>query len=100
MSSPPTHERSWSCWLASTSATELLQRCLSGDTWTDDLLREAISEDDGRAFFRIVVERLGDLFEPRLCDTYSALFSRVVKLVDPGVCAEDLRARYERVRRP
>ena len=63
-----TRVRSWSCWLASTSAAELLQRCLDGEPWTDDLLCAALAEEDGRAFFRIVVERLGDLFEPRLCD--------------------------------
>ena len=70
--------------MASTSAAELLQRCLDGEPWTDDLLCAALAEEDGRAFFRIVVERLGDLFEPRLCDTYARLFARVLELDEPG----------------
>jgi len=86
--------------LASTSAAELLQRCLDGEPWTDDLLCAALAEEDGRAFFRVVVERLGDLFEPRLCDTYARLFARVLQLTNPGLLASDLVARYERIRRP
>ncbi len=86
--------------MASTSAAELLQRCLDGEPWTDDLLCAALAEEDGRAFFRVVVERLGDLFEPRLCDTYARLFARVLELTNPGLLASDLVARYERIRRP
>lgn len=85
--------------MASTSAAELLQRCLDGERWTDDLLRAALEEEDGRAFFRVVVERLGDLFEPRLCDAYAHLFARVLELTNPNLLAPDLIARYERVRR-
>jgi hypothetical protein len=86
--------------LASTSASrELLERCLADTGWTDDLLRRSLAEDEGRAFFAVVVERLGDLFEPRLCDTYARLFARVVELVRPEYRAEDLTSRYCRVRR-
>jgi len=48
-----------------------------------ELLDRAIAEDDGRALFSIVVERLGDLFEPGLCDTYARLFSQVIARVCP-----------------
>ena len=84
--------------MASTSAVKLLQRVLESEPWTDDLLRAALAEEDGRAFFRVVVERLGDLFEPRLCDEYARLFSRVIELVSPQMRASDLVERYQRVR--
>jgi len=77
--------------LAST-CNELLDLCLRGETWSAELLDRAIAEDDGRALFSIVVERLGDLFEPRLCDTYAQLFSEVIA----GVCPE-LISRTRRV---
>jgi ADP-heptose:LPS heptosyltransferase len=78
----------------------LLQRVLESEPWTDDLLRAALAEDDGRAFFRVVVERLGDLFEQRLCDEYARLFARVIELVTPQMRASDLVERYQRVRQP
>jgi hypothetical protein len=62
----------------------------------DDLL--ACGGD--REFFRIVVERLGDLFEPRLCRVYAELFSDVIARRIPGLHADHLAARYERVRKP
>src|SRR5258708_6585532 len=46
-----------------------------------DLLDRAISEDSGRTFFSVVVERLGDLFEPRLCAVYDRLMSDVIARV-------------------
>ena len=58
---------------------ELLGICLSGGEWSPDLLDRAIAEDDGRAFLSIVVERLGDLFEPRLCEVYDRLFRQVIE---------------------
>jgi ADP-heptose:LPS heptosyltransferase len=48
----------------------------------------------------VVVERLADLFEPRLCDIYASMFSEVIARSIPDVRAADLVARYERVRRP
>ena len=68
--------------MAST-CNQLLDLCLRGQPWSPELLDRAIAEDDGRALFSIVVERLGDLFEPRLCDTYARLFSEVIARVCP-----------------
>jgi ADP-heptose:LPS heptosyltransferase len=45
-----------------------------------------------------VIERLGDLFEPRLCDVYAQLFSHVISRVIPGYHAGELFLRYQRVR--
>jgi hypothetical protein len=47
------------------------------------LLDRAIAEDDGRALLSVVVERLGDLFEPSLCRTYERLFTQVIERVCP-----------------
>jgi hypothetical protein len=62
---------------------ELLAGCLRGETVPDDLLDRALAVDEGRAFLSIVVERLGDLFEPRLCHVYEELFPRVIRRVFP-----------------
>ncbi len=62
---------------------ELLGYCLAGQAWPDPLLDRAIAEDEGRALLSIVVERLGDLFEPRLCEVYDRLFTQVVERVEP-----------------
>ena len=36
-------------------------------------------------FFPIVIERLGDLFEPRLCETYEAILcTQAIEIVAPG----------------
>jgi hypothetical protein len=100
--------------LASISSPELasaiLDQCLREGAWNDSdleqLVRLAIS-DDARtaseasgALFAVVVERLGDLFEPRLCTVYARLFSRVLELVGNSIRADELVARYERVRVP
>ena len=47
----------------------------------------------------MVIERLGDLFEPALCDEYARLFTRVVELLRPEWKALIWSTRYERVRR-
>ena len=39
--------------------------------------------NEGRAFLSVVVERLGDLFEPRLCDVYDRLFRDVIHRIAP-----------------
>lgn len=70
------------------SCSELLDYCLRGEPWPSELLDRALAADEGRAFFSVVVERLGDLFEPRLCRTYALLFNQVVRRVCP-----DLEAR-------
>ncbi|MBI5084774.1 MAG: hypothetical protein HZB13_09280 [Acidobacteria bacterium] len=89
-------------------AIELLNHCLRGSRWPEDLLDtlidEALDEDERlatpatRALFAILIERLGDLFEPRLCDTYAALFSHVLERALPGLEAAALVARYRNVR--
>ena len=85
---------------ADSLAQELLERCLSGSPFPERLLDALLSEDRSRALFRIVVERLADLFEPRLCQVYADLFSEVIARRIPGLHAEHLLARYDRVRRP
>jgi hypothetical protein len=62
---------------------ELLDLCLRGEDWSSRLLDRAIAVDDGRALLSVVVERLGDLFEPRLCDVYTRLFTQVIARVTP-----------------
>jgi len=63
---------------------ELLERCLHGEaSWTGDFLDRAIAEGDGRALLSTVVERLGDLFEPRLCEIYDRLFMQAIARVAP-----------------
>jgi hypothetical protein len=44
----------------------------------------------------IVVERLGDLFEPRLCDTYARVFSEVIARVCPELIPRTRRAPFNR----
>ena len=65
------------------TCNELLEYCLRGDPWPDELLDRALAVDEGRALLSIVVERLGDLFDPRLCDTYERLFTQVIERVCP-----------------
>lgn len=82
-------------------AQDLLECCLAGRAWPERLLDPLIAEDGNRALFRIVVERLGDLFEPRLCDAYADLFADVIARKIPELRhAEHLVERYERVRKP
>ena len=81
-------------------AQELLECCLAGRPWHEHLLDPLIAEEGNRALFRIVVERLGDLFEPRLCEVYADLFSEVIARRNPGQHADHLAARYHRVRNP
>ncbi len=90
--------------MASTScsalAEQLLALCLNGETWSDDLLDQLLTPACSDALFRVLVERLADLFEPRLCDVYADLFSQVIARTIPDLNAQDLRARYDRIRRP
>ena len=84
---------------ADSLAQELLDHCLAGSPFPERLLDELLGGDHSRALFRIVVERLADLFEPRLCGIYADLFSEVIARRIPDLHAEHLLARYERVRR-
>jgi hypothetical protein len=61
------------------------------------LLDRAIAEDGGRALMSIVVERLGDLFDPHLCDTYARLFSDVIARVCPELIPRTRRAPSKRL---
>ncbi len=89
--------------MASTScnelAVELLQHCLAGSRWPTRLLDKILEAGCSDAFFRVVVERLADLFEPRLCDVYADLFTQMMERAMPGANAAELLARYQRVRR-
>jgi hypothetical protein len=69
------------------TCNELLEYCLRGEPWPDSLLDRALAIDDGRAFLSIVVERLGDLFEPRLCETYDRLFKQAILRIAPQLGA-------------
>lgn len=91
-------------------AIELLNQCLRGNAHSTELLqmllRYALSADPAQArrashaLFSIVVERLGDLFEPCLVDCYASLFSETIAYALPDFEAEDLLDRYRRVRMP
>ncbi len=78
----------------------MLACCLNGARWPDDLLRQLASPACSDSLFRIVIERLADLFEPRLCDVYAAMFSELIEQAIPELRASDLIHRYQRVRRP
>ncbi len=71
----------------------------------DDLITRALDEEDQfasinatRALFAIVIEQLGDLFEPALCDVYARLFAHVISRALPEYDAGELLLRYRRVR--
>ncbi|HEX7359453.1 MAG TPA: hypothetical protein VF283_03075 [Bryobacteraceae bacterium] len=94
---------------ASELARQILDTCLKEGTWParmlDALIERALDEEDPflagaatRALFGIVIERLGDLFEPTLCDLYARLFSHVIARAMPEYRATDLLVRYKRVR--
>jgi Glycosyltransferase family 9 (heptosyltransferase) len=62
-----------------------------------------ISLDDpaaARAWFSETIEPLADSFDAAGVDRYVRLFSEVLAHVDPALRADELIARYERVRRP
>lgn len=80
-------------------ARQLLECCLAERPWPAHVLEELLACGGDRELFRIVVERLADLFEPRLCPIYAELFSQVIAK-RTGLHADHLAARYERIRRP
>jgi hypothetical protein len=66
----------------------------------DELLARAVSsEPASRAFFRGVVEKICDLFDPEATRVYADLFAYVIERVLPGYSHEELLARYRRIRR-
>jgi ADP-heptose:LPS heptosyltransferase len=89
-------------------ALELLNHCIRGSGWPEELaaalVDEALDEDEeyarraSRALFSVVVEKLADLFEPRLCNVYAQLFAGVIERCLPELKASELVSRYERVR--
>jgi hypothetical protein len=79
-------------------AQDLLAHCLEARPWPEHLLADLVASGGDRQLFRIVVERLADLFEPNLCGVYAELFSEVIAR-HTGLHAQHLTARYERVRR-
>jgi ADP-heptose:LPS heptosyltransferase len=89
-------------------ASQVLESCLAGRPWPalDPLLEKATSDNPelasaaSRALFTTVVERLGDLFEPQLCDVYARLFSEVITCVRPKLVTAEFLSRYSRVRQP
>ncbi len=94
---------------ASELATEILDACLREGTWPartlDDLIERALDDEDQfvaraatTALFSILIERLGDLFEPALCDVYARLFAYVISKALPAYNADELVLRYNRVR--
>ncbi|HYO81639.1 MAG TPA: glycosyltransferase family 9 protein [Bryobacteraceae bacterium] len=84
--------------MAAEACTELLHRLLAGEDPPTSLIEQAMVEDEGRAMFAVVVERLADLFEPRHCDSYARLFARVLQITDPSQDADAIVERYGRVR--
>lgn len=88
--------------MASTSCNQLAEHllacCLEGERWPADLLDKLISPECSDALFRIVIERLADLFEPRLCDVYARMFSEVIERAIPELHAPELEERYRRIR--
>ena len=78
----------------------MLACCLAGERWPDELLDELMAPESSDALFRIVVERLADLFEAHLCDVYAQLFSQVIERAIPELKARELLDRYQRIRQP
>jgi ADP-heptose:LPS heptosyltransferase len=72
----------------------LLESCIAGNP-PARLPRALLEEPCSKALFGILVEGLGDRFEPGLCDAYARLFSQAIE----GQDAASLVARYDRVRR-
>ncbi len=88
-------------------AAEILECCLAGRPWPRATLQQLLEQATGtapaeasRALFAKVVERLGDLFERRLCDAYAHLFSEVIAYVRPELTARSLIQRYQWIRAP
>ena len=75
-------------------AQYLLESCIAGNP-PERLPRALLEEPCAKALFGILVEGLGDRFEPALCDAYARLFAQAIE----GQDAKSLVARYDRVRR-
>jgi ADP-heptose:LPS heptosyltransferase len=80
------------------AARELLRQCVAGEPWNADLALSLGQPECADALFRILIEGLADRFERRLCDDYVAIFSLILERALPGLRAEELIARYGRIR--
>lgn len=65
-------------------ARDLLECCLEEGSWPESLLDELLAQGADRDLFRVVVERLADLFQPDLCRVYAKLFADVIARRLPG----------------
>ncbi|MEP6535977.1 MAG: glycosyltransferase family 9 protein [Bryobacteraceae bacterium] len=86
-------------------ARQILECCLAGRPWPRTALQQLLQQatvtapvEASRALFTKIVERLGDLFERRLCDAYAHLFSEVIAYVRPEFTARSLIQRYQWIR--
>jgi ADP-heptose:LPS heptosyltransferase len=79
----------------------VLRQCIAGHPPLE-LPRILLEEPCAQALFGILIEGLGDRFEPALCDAYARLFSRAIEASSQGAGQDPaaLVARYDRVRRP
>ena len=75
----------------------MLDRSAAGDP-PAELPRALAEEGCADALFGVLVEGLGDRFEPALCHAYAHLFSQAVAYTIDGVDAAALVAHYEKVR--
>jgi hypothetical protein len=77
---------------------------IRGEAWPAGALARlaagADTEEGSHALFGILAEGLSDLFEPQLVDAYARIFSEVIAEALPRYRAEELQARYARVRQP
>ncbi len=100
--------------MASTSPSELaarlLRACLAGEPFPEDALdslaaaaldpRPGTAAEAANALFGGLAEPLADLFEPRFCEAYAALFSRIFARALPPFSAGQLESHYQAVRLP
>lgn len=98
--------------MASTSPSELaarlLRSCLAGEPVPEDALdaltaaaldpNPETAAEAGRALFAGLAEPLADLFEPRLCEAYASIFSRVFARALAPLSAAGLEAHYRQAR--
>jgi ADP-heptose:LPS heptosyltransferase len=85
-------------------AARIAEAISAGHDWpraaVDELISRAKeSESASRAFFRDVVEKICDLFDPGAARVYADLFAHVIAQVMPGYSHQALLARYNRIRR-
>ena len=89
---------------------DLVHHCVEHGSWPKDILQrlvdaandpdEQVSRRAARCLFGLVAEGLSDQFEPRLCDVYARIFSHVVASTSDALEADELYARYQRIRHP